>query len=366
MIERICQIRKRDDENGLTLIELLVVIIILGILSAVVVFAVRGTGDKGQDAAIRVAALKTKQVDAGGIGSEESVTDAALAPVSNLPRVSNFGGWNRALHFNLSKGFPYNNASFRQAVAYTVDRKDLLQRIVGGRGQVSSMGTLSPSHAYAAPGLPPYDRDVARSKQLLDSIGLTDTDANGKRNLPGGPDFIPTLYTSSRFSLDAVTVVQQYLRDVGVESTVVSEASGTSDARATQGNYEMMFVGWGNVTADPDQLRTRFSGRVVAPGQSFTNIYGWNSTEFMDLADQQFVEPNQALRKQQVQRMQQLIAQDVPMIPLYVPQAMIMYQPGGFSAWYSTPGGTPPGPPGFSNKHVFVTGKQFGLPAGYQ
>ncbi|MFF3756565.1 type II secretion system protein [Streptomyces sp. NPDC002185] len=38
-------------EAGFTLIELLVVIVILGVLSAIVVFSVKGINDKGQDSA---------------------------------------------------------------------------------------------------------------------------------------------------------------------------------------------------------------------------------------------------------------------------------------------------------------------------
>ena len=49
-------ITTREDrtEKGFTLIELLVVIVILGILAAVVVFAVGGIGDKGQESACRI------------------------------------------------------------------------------------------------------------------------------------------------------------------------------------------------------------------------------------------------------------------------------------------------------------------------
>src|SRR4051794_32525214 len=42
---------RSEDEPGFTLIELLVVIVILGILAAIVVFAVGGITDKGQTAA---------------------------------------------------------------------------------------------------------------------------------------------------------------------------------------------------------------------------------------------------------------------------------------------------------------------------
>jgi len=78
--------RRQSSEAGFTLIELLVVIIILGILSAVVVFAVRGTGDKGKANAVKIdkRTLQTAQeafcARFGTYGTEDQLAGLAPAP----------------------------------------------------------------------------------------------------------------------------------------------------------------------------------------------------------------------------------------------------------------------------------------------
>src|SRR5436190_16553025 len=47
------QRNRRNDEEGFTLIELLVVVVILGVLAAIVVFAVGGVTDKGKASACK-------------------------------------------------------------------------------------------------------------------------------------------------------------------------------------------------------------------------------------------------------------------------------------------------------------------------
>ncbi len=60
--------------------------------------------------------------------------------------------------------------------------------------------------------------------------------------------------------------------------------------------------------------------------------------------------------------MQRIVADDMPMISLYLPTRMTIYAKKTFDAWYFTPGGVFGGYPGPLNKHAFVTGATTGLP----
>ncbi len=75
------RLRSGGSEGGFTLIELLVVITILGILAAVVVFAVGGLGDKGQGAACKTDYTEIQTAEeayfakAGSYGTMDQLTN---------------------------------------------------------------------------------------------------------------------------------------------------------------------------------------------------------------------------------------------------------------------------------------------------
>lgn len=325
--------------------------------------------------------LLTGGVSAGGVGSEESVSNAALQAVldAGFKQVGGTGGWNRSIQFNLTQGFPFNDKRFRQAVAYAVDRDFLIQSVLSGHGTRGSYGSLAPGHPMEAPGLPTYGHDPLQAKGLLDAMGLTDPDGDGPlyRAIPGGQI---QLYTNDRMSAATVDAIVINLQAVGIDVARVDESDVNSDARATRGEYKMMMEGWGNLSQDADQLRTRFMtsyADAVNPGCTpngavacytnggFSTIHGLNNAEFNTLAAAQLIDNDPVTRRAKIVRMQEIVADEVPIIHLYIPEQMLFYPPGGFSAWYTTPGGTPTGQPGYNNKQVFVTGKQYGLPAGY-
>lgn len=77
--------------KGFTLIELLVVIVILGILAAVVVFAVSGIQDRGQDSACRTDKRTLRTAAEAYIAQEDptaAVTEAQLVAADFLSEES--------------------------------------------------------------------------------------------------------------------------------------------------------------------------------------------------------------------------------------------------------------------------------------
>jgi peptide/nickel transport system substrate-binding protein len=293
---------------------------------------------------------------------EEPIPDEAFSALQHDAKLAMIvapGEANRALHFNLTKGFPFDDTRFRQAVAYAVDRADLVKRILFGRGEVGSSGNLAPSHAYVAADLPTYAKDVAKARALLEEIGLRDTNGDGIRELPDGTAFKPELQANSLFSTKTPELMKEYLRAVGIDIEIKVLDQATSDANGTQGRYDMALFTYGGMGGDPDFLRTRLSAK--APATVYSKIHGFTNARFEELAAKQAATLNEADRKPLVQEMQRIVAEELPLLSLYVPSRILLSAQGTFDAWYFTPGGLFGLHPGPLNKQAFVTGKKAGL-----
>lgn len=304
--------------------------------------------------------LQRGDLDAAEL-NEEPVPEAQLAAFTEGSRYTKLDGsydWVLALHVNVGKGFPWDRKEFRQAVAYALDRKDMVSRLLQGRGAPGSTGGLTPDHPYVAPDLPTYDHDVAKANEMLDALGLKDADGDGLRDLPDGGRFVPELQANSRNEPKSAELVKEYLRAAGIDVRIEVLDTAAADTSAGDGNYTMALIGYGGMAGDPDQLlRSRFA----APPQnkSFTRAVGYSNPAVTDLAKRQLTTLDPSERKPLIHEIQRIVAEALPIIPLYHPRRTSFFRAGVFDAWYYTPGCTPCR--GTRNKHMLVTGKKVGF-----
>jgi peptide/nickel transport system substrate-binding protein len=149
------------------------------------------------------AALRTKAADmaivfdakvARTLRSESGVTLSAKPSLSyNLLFVN-------------TKRKPFDNLKVRQAIAYAIDRKAIIDAVAFGEGEVT--GPIAPGLAnYALPTsqYPLYTRDVAKAKQLLQEANV------------GPVSFtMLTQTTEPVYAKDIAQLVQAQLAEIGV------------------------------------------------------------------------------------------------------------------------------------------------------
>ncbi len=302
-------------------------------------------------------ALDRGEVDAasGGSGLIPQVQYDALAKKYKVLTAP--GEFNVALFFNIGKGFPYNEQAFRQGVVYGLDRKDMVTRLLAGRGIPGPAGALGPGNEFLNKSLPTYDFDKAKAGQLFDQINLKDRNNDGLRDKPDGSAFKIPLAVSSSDTQQA-QLVKEYLRAVGLDSDIVAVDQPTMDAKGGSGDYEMAIQHFGGLSGDPSGLITRFSSTTRST--SFTRVWGYNNPQFDKVANDQAVEVDLAKRHTLVDQMQSILAADLPQISLYVPDQVTFVDAKKFAGFAYTPGCPPCGATG--NKRNLLTGNADPVP----
>jgi peptide/nickel transport system substrate-binding protein len=309
-------------------------------------------------AADPLTALLAGQVDAGD-ASETGTRPAALAPFRNdaFGIVDAPGGFTFPLYWNLGRGGALGDVRFRRACALAVDRADVVQRLTGGNGLPGNPGFLAPTNPFHVP-VEQYPFDRGAANRLLDEAGYARR-GDGVRRGPDGKDLrFQLLFPSILSSL--AQVVGEGLETVGIDIVLRGVELGPALYGAKMaGDYDMaiaLFPGPSGPgpNADPDLLRPLFSSQA-AKGLNSAN--GYADREFDDLAERQLATFDEEDRKRMVGRMQEIIARDVPVLPLYYSTLFNVFRRSVFDQWYLTPGGFPVTA---YNRQLFVTGVRSG------
>lgn len=307
--------------------------------------------------------LQRNEVDSATTGNGQAGT--AAPPQSQVDALRKQfkeldapGEFNVALFFNQTTGFPYDQQAFRQAVAYGLDRQDMIQRLLNGQGVPGSAGALGPANPFLKKDLPAYAHDPNKAKALLDQVGLKDANGDGVRDKPDGSPFSIPLLTSSS-DIQTAQLVSENLRDVGLKVDIQSVDQATSDANDTKGAYQMAIVHFGGLSGDPNTaLVPRFSS--TSKSSSFTRVQGYKDPAFDQAAAAQATTLDPTQRRQLIDQMQVALANDLPQLSLYVPTQIAFVNTKVFNGWAYTPGCPPCGVS--LNKRMLVSGSPDPVP----
>jgi peptide/nickel transport system substrate-binding protein len=124
--------------------------------------------------------------------------------------------------------------------------------------------------------------------------------------------------TSTEFPRLQAAVIQQNLREVGIDLDVRSYEFATLYADIIKGNFQMYALQWvGGALADPDILRRVFHSQQVPPA-------GFNRGHFIDEASKA---TDYETRRRLYGKVQQLVAEAAPYISLWHRTNFALSQP---------------------------------------
>ena len=212
-----------------------------------------------------------------------------------------------------------SNASVRRAIGFAIDRAAIVRHLRRGLATVA-VGIVPPMSWAFEPEVFQLRHDPAEARRLLDSAGFTDPDGAGPQ-----PRFSLTIRTStSEVYRVQAAVIQHDLAQVGIHLDVRSTELPTLLTDAARGNFQLYTLQFVGVT-DPDMLRRVFHSKQEPPAG--LNRVFYRNARVDELIEQAALPAADDVRRVLYGRAQQIIAEDMPYIPLWYRTNVAVCQP---------------------------------------
>ena len=232
-----------------------------------------------------------------------------------------------------SQRAPLNSKEFRHALAYAIDKQDLINRVLLGYGDVVDTPGSVPAYAFwYNKDVTKYPYDPDKAKQMLDNLGFIDRNKDGFREYPNGTTIQLILTSESDYPVYVrlADLVVAQLAAIGlkavntpVEWTALSKALNSRD-------YDMATWGY-TVSPDPQQYLSRVATiGGVAPYWSAGEMQ--NDT-FNQLFDEQKFAVDINKRQAIIFQMEAIMAEELPFVPIWSGNIIEAYRADRFTGF---------------------------------
>jgi peptide/nickel transport system substrate-binding protein len=242
-----------------------------------------------------------------------------------------------------STGHPVlTDPAFRQALQWAIDKDKIVS--IGYSNNAAPADTIvtrdyysdSADYHWTPPADQAYTFDLEKAKAALDAAGYTDSDGNGVREYKG-KDISLGLYSraESTESQNCGKLITGWFEEIGlgIDYEVIDDSALTDKQFAYDGDqfapdFDMAIWGWGG-DVDPNFILS-----IMTTGQieSWSDC-NWSNAEY----DRLFLEQQTTIDLQEriglVQRMQQIVYDESPYIPLVYPLDLENANTGRWTGW---------------------------------
>ncbi|MER1765683.1 peptide ABC transporter substrate-binding protein SapA [Proteus mirabilis] len=208
------------------------------------------------------------------------------------------------LAFNTNKP-PFNDLKVRQAIAYAINNERLMGSIYYGTAETAASVLPRASWAYDNRAkITEYNPE--KSKQILKELGLEGL----KLNL-----WVPNAPQSYNPSpLKMAELIQADLAQVGIQMNIRPIEGRYQETSLMDRTHDMTLSGWSTDSNDPDSFfRPLFSCAAIS---SQTNLSHWCSPAFDNVLQQALYSQQLASRIDYYHQAQDILAQELPVLPL--------------------------------------------------
>jgi len=213
----------------------------------------------------------------------------------------------------------FKDKKVRQAITYAINRKGIVDSLLGEHGQVINAPISLAGWAYPQSGLNSYDYNVDKAKSLFKEAGWTDN--NGVLEKDGKKFEVDLMVpTGNKVREQSAPIIQQNLKDVGVIVNISTMDVASAMAKTKgQGDYDMGLLGF-TLEVDPGDA-DRYWSSSIANGSQF-NFSNFINTQSDDLIEKAASTIDRNERKEIYGKWGQLMNDEVPYTFLYSPNAL--------------------------------------------